>query len=293
MYNTEGRRCPVHPTVIRSCPICAEPAPDGYLPENYVAYSQDFGVAPWGSYEISLFPSGYHAPDGSFGPLILPSLNVTEHFVEQVLPSMPDNQLVNISCWGLSGYLLFLSVVQKDNATVSGGVFECLTPFMLPPSVGVFNPRQSERYPTDFQQTWTRCSLSVRVGAGAFNPRIRLQAWAVGGVPSTLVFPWDTFTGLGIFGAQVTLGPELREYRRTLAIPHLAIPNASHLPDNAVIDGINYQAETAIAYNTIAPPSRKHDPMLGLAEQLGLDEHWDDPRDRVPPPPLLLPIPGL
>lgn len=290
MYNTEGRRCPVHPTVIRSCPICAEPAPDGYAPENYVAHSQDFGVAPWGGFEVSFFASGYHAPDGTFGTLLLPSANVTEHFVEQTLPITTNNQLINVSCWGLSGYLLFLSIVLRDNATVQGAAFDCITPGIGNVSPGVFNPRISERFPTDFQETWSRCSFQVRIGSGAFNPRIRIQAWNNAGIPSSLVFPWDGLTGLGIFGAQVTLGPELREYRR---MPVGAQPVFTHLPDNAVIDGINYQAETAIAYNTVPPASRKHDPMLSLAEQLGLDEHWDDPRDRVPPPPLLLPLPGL
>ena len=61
---------------------------------------------------------------------------------------------------------------------------------------------------------------------------------------------------------------------------------SSTLPDNTVINQKNYQAETAIPYNTPAANHPKHDSMVHFAERLGLNEHWDDLRDRVLPPPL-------
>lgn len=66
-------------------------------------------------------------------------------------------------------------------------------------------------------------------------------------------------------------------------------------PDNTIVDGVNWQAEAATPYNTPQPPVQKHDSMLGLAERLGLDEHWDDPHeDRHKPPPVLpIKIPGI
>lgn len=58
-------------------------------------------------------------------------------------------------------------------------------------------------------------------------------------------------------------------------------------PSNVVLAGVNYQTESAVPYNTPAPRVLKHDPLLGLADSLGLDEHLDDPRDRVRPLPSL------
>lgn len=58
-------------------------------------------------------------------------------------------------------------------------------------------------------------------------------------------------------------------------------------PDGTVVNQVNWQFESQIPYNTTAPHREKHDPQRHLAERLGLDDHLDDPRDRVPPPPLL------
>ena len=42
MYNTEGRRCPVHPTVIRSCPICATPGTTAATPATVILAGIDY-----------------------------------------------------------------------------------------------------------------------------------------------------------------------------------------------------------------------------------------------------------
>lgn len=87
--------------------------------------------------------------------------------------------------------------------------------------------------------------------------------------------------------------PTLPNPCQICATPSIQVdPNS---PDNTLVQQVNWQAEAQIAYNTVAPVTNDYDPMLGLAERLGLDEHWDNPRDRqVPPPPTIpMKIPGL
>lgn len=72
--------------------------------------------------------------------------------------------------------------------------------------------------------------------------------------------------------------------------PSSVVP--AHSPDNVVIDGVNWQAQAQTPYNTVQPNRPKHDPLLCLAAELGLDPHLDDPRDRVRPP-VLWPVPFL
>lgn len=58
-------------------------------------------------------------------------------------------------------------------------------------------------------------------------------------------------------------------------------------PAATVIAGVNWQNQANTPYNTPAPPTAaKYHPTRHLAEDLGLDDHLDDPAHPVPPPPL-------
>jgi hypothetical protein len=71
------------------------------------------------------------------------------------------------------------------------------------------------------------------------------------------------------------------------AEPQTVVP--VHSPAPTLIAGVNWEAQSQVPYNTPMPVSEDRPPLLNLQERLGLDDHLDDPADRVlPPPPLPL-----
>lgn len=60
------------------------------------------------------------------------------------------------------------------------------------------------------------------------------------------------------------------------------------LPADTPIADVDWEAESATPYNTLAPQrDRTYNFQRKLAEHLGLDEHLDDPKERQQAPPQL------
>jgi hypothetical protein len=190
----------------------SEPAWLGRFLENWLKNSEDLTATGWGLTGATI--TANQAVD-RFGALTLAKLKETnansQHYVEQTAAAgaIIDGRTVTVEVYAIAAERnwLFLGILQRDGSTVLGAFFNLSTG-----AIGTVGAGVTARISARLASGGYLCQISVSAGAGANDPRQRVQ---VASADNTFTYTGTTGSGIHAGNAGLVKGAAPREHAPT------------------------------------------------------------------------------
>ena len=177
---------------------------------SLTTFPEDFTNAAWTKAGYTVVANSVAGPNYAVtADTVVETATNAEHFVEQSTTGVADNTTLAWSVYVKAGRSeVKLSFVKKDNVTVIGAVFNLATGAVTSTDGGITTRIRAG------VNGWYRITVIGSVGAGATQPRGRLQTLLAGAA----VYLGDVGFGLYVVGGQIEVGAFESSYNAAAAV---------------------------------------------------------------------------